>query len=128
MIGIPTETRQEMMDTADFAVGLDPDYAQFSICTPYPKTELYLRMLQDGIVPHDYWQTFAEDPQEGFLVKFWNKDFTEEQLREIQAQVHQKFYRRLRYLAREALRVRSFADLGAKIKMGSSILLGKINE
>ena len=31
------------------AIELDPDYVQFSICTPYPKTALYDAMREQGI-------------------------------------------------------------------------------
>ena len=124
MIGIPGETREEMEATFDFAVELDPDYCQFSICTPYPKTALYERMLRDGIVPYDYWQDFAERPREGFRVKFWNPDFSEEELREIQQWGHRKFYGRPRFVLRELSRVRSLVDLKRKAAVGVSLLLG----
>lgn len=123
MIGIPGETREEMEATFDFAVELDPDYCQFSICTPYPKTELYERMLRTGIVPYDYWQEFAERPREGFRVQFWNPDFAEEELREIQQWGHRKFYGRTRFVLRELGRVRSFVDLRRKAGMGLKLLL-----
>ncbi len=41
IIGAPMETREEMAATLKLALKLDPDYAQFSILTPYPGTELY---------------------------------------------------------------------------------------
>ncbi|HEX9638141.1 MAG TPA: radical SAM protein [Acidobacteriota bacterium] len=127
MIGIPSETYAEMMASVDLAIELDPDYAQFSICTPYPKTELYFRMLKDGHVPYDYWQSFSENPTEDFRVRFWNRDFSEDQLREIQAECHQRFYSRFKVLAREALRVRSVGHLLSKVQIGTNILLKRIN-
>ena len=127
MIGIPTETYAEMMDTVAFAVDLDPDYAQFSICTPYPKTALYQAMLEGGHIPGDYWRRFAEDPSEDFRVRFWNKDFDEDALREIQAEAHRKFYSRFGYIARQARRVRSLGDLKAKAQMGAKILFRQLN-
>jgi anaerobic magnesium-protoporphyrin IX monomethyl ester cyclase len=123
MIGIPGETREEMEQTFDFAIELNPDYCQFSICTPYPKTELYERMLRDGIIPYDYWQEFAENPREGFKVKFWNPDFDEEQLREIQQQGLRKFYRRPKFVLKELTRVRTATDFVRKISMGANLLL-----
>jgi radical SAM superfamily enzyme YgiQ (UPF0313 family) len=127
MIGIPTETYDEMMASVDLAIELDPEYAQFSICTPYPKTELYFRMLKDGYIPADYWQAFAEHPTEDFRVRFWNADFSEDRLREIQAECHQRFYGRLKVLAREALRIRSLGHLRSKVQIGANILLKRIN-
>ena len=123
MIGIPGETREEMEQTFDFAAELNPDYCQFSICTPYPKTELYDRMLRDGIVPHDYWQEFAEKPHEGFKVKFWNPGFEEDELREIQQHGLRKFYGRPKFVLRELTRVRTATDFIRKVSMGASLLL-----
>jgi len=88
MIGIPHETKEEMFATVDFTKNLKPDYAQFSICTPYPKTELYFRMLEEGILPGDYWQSFAENPTPEFKIRFFNKDFDDEELRQLQDECH----------------------------------------
>ena len=127
MIGIPTETRQEMMNTVDFAISLDPDYAQFSICTPYPRTALYESMLQMGHISDDYWREFARNPSEDFRVRFWNQLYTEDELRELQGEAHRRFYSRPRYIARQAKRVRSWADLKSKAQVGAKILLRQLN-
>ncbi len=41
MLGGPWDDMRTMQKTIDFAVRLQPDYAQFSIATPYPGSELY---------------------------------------------------------------------------------------
>ncbi len=41
IIGAPMETKEEIMDTLKLAIELDPDYAQFSVLTPYPGTEIF---------------------------------------------------------------------------------------
>lgn len=127
MIGIPTETRQEMMNTVDFAISLDPDYAQFSICTPYPRTALYESMLQMGHISADYWREFARNPSEDFRVRFWNNLYSEDELRELQSEAHRRFYSRPRYIARQARRVRSWSDLKSKAEVGAKILLRQLN-
>lgn len=127
MIGIPTETRQEMANTVDFAIDLDPDFAQFSICTPYPKTALYRSMLELGHVEHDYWQAFAENPQPGFQVRFWNAEFSEDELRAIQAEAHRRFYGRLGYVGRQLRHIRSVRDLLTKARLGSKIVLARLD-
>jgi radical SAM superfamily enzyme YgiQ (UPF0313 family) len=127
MIGIPTETREEMMDTVDFAIALNPDYAQFSICTPYPKTALYQSMMESGYIPADYWLEFARNPSEDFRVRFWNKDFSEDELRELQAEAHRRFYSRLGYIAKQARNVRNWRDLRTKATMGAKILFSQIH-
>ena len=126
MIGIPHETKEEMFATVDFAKKLKPDYAQFSICTPYPKVELYYQMLNEGIVPEDYWQKFAENPTPEFKIRFWNKDFTEEELREIQDQCHARFYRSPTYIMKQITQLKSWTDFTAKARMGTKILTSRL--
>jgi anaerobic magnesium-protoporphyrin IX monomethyl ester cyclase len=41
IIGAPMETKEDMKATLKLALSLDPDYAQFSVLTPYPGTEIY---------------------------------------------------------------------------------------
>ncbi len=50
MIGAPMETREDIMNTLKFAIKLDPDYAQFSILTPYPGTEIYNEAKEKGLL------------------------------------------------------------------------------
>lgn len=40
ILGCPNETYETILDTIDFALELDPDYAGFSIMTPFPGTEV----------------------------------------------------------------------------------------
>lgn len=41
VIGLPGESKETIQQTIDFAKKLDTDYAQFSIATPFPGTELW---------------------------------------------------------------------------------------
>lgn len=127
MIGIPSETRAEMDATVRFAIELEPDYVQFSICTPYPKTALYDAMMREGIIPADAWRDFARAPTEDFRVRFWNKDFSEDELRQIQSIAHRRFYGRWKYIAREVARVRSWRSFKARAKLGAKILMRQLN-
>ena len=123
---IPPETKEEMFATVDFAKKLEPDYAQFSIWTPYPKTELYQQILDEGIVTEDYWLDFAKRPRADFVIRFWNKDFTEGKLRELQGECHARFYTSPAYIMKQVAKVRSWSDFTAKARMGTKILTSKM--
>lgn len=41
IIGAPMERKEDMEATLKLALKLDPDYAQFSVLTPYPGTEIF---------------------------------------------------------------------------------------
>jgi radical SAM superfamily enzyme YgiQ (UPF0313 family) len=50
MVGLPTETPDDIKMTIDLMKKLKPNYATFSIFTPYPGTELWQMLLQKGLV------------------------------------------------------------------------------
>jgi len=48
IIGLPFETRKTIMDTINFAIECDPDFAMFSIATPLPGSEM-AEMAEKGV-------------------------------------------------------------------------------
>lgn len=116
MIGCPGETRQEIMDTINFALKLKPDYAHFSICTPYPDTKLYKLALEEGVIKEDYWREFALNPDENFKTKFWTKELKTEELVALQNYANRKFYLRLPFLLKEIYKTRSWVSGFKKAK------------
>ncbi len=59
ILGIPGETEEDMRSTIDFACRLDPDFAQFTICTPYPGTPLYDEAMENGWISDSDWSKFT---------------------------------------------------------------------
>jgi len=55
LLGIPTETEEETLQTINFAKKLNLDFAKFNIITPYPGTELYEMAKERGLVGDDTW-------------------------------------------------------------------------
>ena len=54
MMGLPTETYQEMEQTFEFAKKLKANFYVFSICTPLPGTPLFERFFFQEITADDY--------------------------------------------------------------------------
>lgn len=55
MLGAPTETKQEIVDTIKFAVKSDLKEANFSIAVPFPSTDLYeLAKEKDWLLPEKF--------------------------------------------------------------------------
>ncbi|RLI82686.1 B12-binding domain-containing radical SAM protein [Archaeoglobales archaeon] len=50
IIGSPFERREDIKKTLKFAIKLNPDYAQFSVLTPYPGTEIYYEAKEKGLL------------------------------------------------------------------------------
>jgi len=59
ILGIPGETQEDIRSTIDFACRLDPDLAQFTICTPYPGTPMYEEAIENGWLSVPDWSLFT---------------------------------------------------------------------
>lgn len=122
MIGIPTETREEIYQSMEFVKHIDPYHANFSVCTPFPKTKLYQDMLRLNDAAEDYWQDFAENPDPAFKLRTASESFSSEELRQLQDEALRSFYRSPRRILREIVRTRSLRQLVRKASVGMRIL------
>jgi len=59
VIGTPSETKQEIDATIDLACRLDPDLAQFTVCTPYPGTPLFDEARRNGWLVSGEWSRYS---------------------------------------------------------------------
>jgi radical SAM superfamily enzyme YgiQ (UPF0313 family) len=50
IFGYPGETRQTMEQTTEYAIALDPDFANFYPAVPYPGTALYDKCEREGLL------------------------------------------------------------------------------
>ena len=55
ILGYPGETPQSLERTIDYAIELDPDFANFYPAVPYPGTELYAKAKRDGLLVSEDW-------------------------------------------------------------------------
>ena len=55
IFGYPGDTPASMAATTEYAVDLDPDFANFYPAVPYPGTALYEKARQQGLLKHDDW-------------------------------------------------------------------------
>ncbi|MFN3384651.1 MAG: B12-binding domain-containing radical SAM protein [Archaeoglobaceae archaeon] len=98
IIGAPIETKKEMEETLRLAIKLDPDYAQFSILTPYPGTEIYEEAKKNGILlSEDYENYTAGKP----VLK---TQISEKELSKLLRKCYVRFYLRPKFLLREIRR------------------------
>lgn len=126
MIGIPTETKQDMDESMRFVNKLQPDHVNYSICTPFPKTKMYEMALKNSPDMDDYWGLFAKKPSPDFKIRTLNEHFSVEQLRDFQDRALRRFYSSPRRIAKEIYRTRSLKQLLIKAKMGAKLLLPRV--
>ena len=121
MLGLPGETREEMLAEAEFLKQQKVEYANFSIMTMYPKTELYRVAVKNGdLTPEmDPWPQFAVDPQPNVQAPYANTLYTPAQLKKIQMEVTRRFYFSPRSLYRRAREVRSWSSFKQRVRMAA---------
>jgi len=128
MMGVPTETPDEVQRTIDFADKLQPEFLNYSICTPFPKTYLYENALKEGEFAHDYWQDFAERPNPDFKIKTLNRNMNQEELRRLQDNALRRFYFSASKIIRELKNTRDLKQLMTKARIGLRLLLPRFSD
>lgn len=118
MLGNPTETREQMLKTIEYAKELDADFIHCALTTPFPGTELYTMGLEKGILPYDYWKEFAKNPTKDFVPYLWEENLKREELIELLSLAYKSFYQRPTYILKRVLEVRSWDEFKRKAKAG----------
>jgi radical SAM superfamily enzyme YgiQ (UPF0313 family) len=125
MIGSPTETREDILETFRLARWLNPDYFHLSIFAPFPATKLYEDGLKNGSIKTDYWREYAQNPTRDFQMRFWEEDLSREELIELLKLGYRTYYVRPSYILREIFKVRSLPEFVRKAKAGLKVLFMK---
>ncbi len=55
ILGYPGDTPASLDRTIEYAIGLDPDFANFYPAVPYPGTELYAKAKRDSLLTSEDW-------------------------------------------------------------------------
>ena len=126
MIGTPTErSREDVYDTIDYAIRLDPDYVMWNVMTPFPGTTLYDEGMRDGVLDVQPWLNFMRNPHDDFKAQVWDEYFTHDELRDLLQIAYRRFYGRPSYMLRQAVKVRNPNELARKARAGFRLLLGR---
>ena len=101
MLGIPTETRQESLKTISFAKKLDARWSQFTLCTPFPGTELHDLAVQEGGLRSQNWADYKTHGgwTEGGLA-YVPEGRSVEEMKRLQKQAYRTVYLRPRVFMR----------------------------
>lgn len=107
MLGVPGETPEKAQKTIDFAIELDPDYAQFSITTTYPGTELYVELEKFGKLTTRDWRDYHG--WEAVFLPFGYESTV--QLKRMEKRAYKSFFLRPSYLMKKTRSIRSWVDV-----------------
>lgn len=95
IIGFPGETKKEIEKTITFAKRLNTDYAQFSLATPYPGTELYDSAKEKSFLLTEDWSQYTAGKP-----IILNNDCSKEDLMRLLTKAYKSFYLSPRILLR----------------------------
>lgn len=125
MLGSPGETPETIMQTVNFARKLKVDFAQFSITTPFPATELYDIYMRGRTEPPK-WEDFIYASTENSAAPVFESDkLTREDLRLWSGKAYRMFYLRPGYIWQRLKRCTSWAEIKTNFK-GLQMLLRSV--
>lgn len=59
VLGMPGDTRQSIIKTINFVKDLKPSYAVFSLATPYPGTDFYIKASKRNLIKVNEWSKYT---------------------------------------------------------------------
>jgi len=97
MLGYPGETYDDMTATINFAIRLDPDYAQFTILTPYPGTPIFRELKEKNLLATDDWDRYTVTEP---VIRYESFGLISKQISRKLTEAYLRFYLRPGYLFR----------------------------
>jgi radical SAM superfamily enzyme YgiQ (UPF0313 family) len=100
IFGYPGETPSTMDQTVDYAIELDPDFANFYPAVPYPGTALYEKCVREGLLSADAAADWSRMEYSYYLLN--GNGLHQQQVMEAINRAKRRFFLRPRYMARHA--------------------------
>jgi anaerobic magnesium-protoporphyrin IX monomethyl ester cyclase len=120
ILGIPVETFEQGLQTIELAKELNPDYAQFSILSPYQGTNLYEEAKAKGWYAEvEANNPFDKDQKRPVLL---SENWSADALKEILRRAHREFYFRPSYILKRLWGVRNFRQIRSLYEAGWGVL------
>lgn len=122
ILGYPGEDLKALDRTIDYAIGLDPDFANFYPAVPYPGTELYNKAKRDGLLASEDWTKMEYSY---YLLK--GNGLDEQVVMDAINRAKRRFFLRPKYLVRHAGDVMKLALTKWPVAwhIGSQMLFGR---
>jgi len=119
MLGIPSETMAESLETIEFAKKLNPSYAQFSLAVPYPGSQWYDEAIAGGWSPPK-WEYFNTYPQDKPV--YVPSGMNEKELLDLQTLGVKTFYFRPSYILSRLRHINSTDAFIKHVKVAINLL------
>jgi len=96
VLGMPGDTRQSIEKTINFVKSLNPSYAVFSLATPYPGTDFYIKASKQNLIKVNDWSKYTL-----LSPVLETVDCSLEELKNLQKKAFRDFYLRPSYIIRQ---------------------------
>ena len=113
LMGVPGENLATMKKTLEFAKKINPSFAHFNKFTPYPGTEIYRKLVQEGY-EFDF-NKFHSQLDHSHSI-YSPKGVSKQQLGEFVNKSYKKFYLRPTYIVNRLFEIKSLKGLTREIK------------
>lgn len=123
MMGMPTETYEDIRLTINFAKSLDIDVASFTFLVPFPGTLDYIRARKSGqFDPHFYMKNIISEINFLKTPVYVPEGMTPEGLLKMHKNAYSQFYFRPSIILKKLAEVRSTGDIVNLFKGGYTLL------
>ncbi len=96
VLGMPGDSRENILKTIKFVKNLNPSYAVFSLATPYPGTPFYKQAVSENLIKVNDWSKYT------LLNPVLNTmDCSLDELKKLQRRAFRSFYLRPGYLIKQ---------------------------
>lgn len=123
MLGLPSETLEESMETINFAKFLNSLWVQFTLTIPYPGTPMFNQLQAQGKIRHYRWSDYNTwGGWAGKRLPYVPEGRTEEELKNLQKKAMRLYYMRPNMFLRHIKGISSMEDF-KKMFRGGFVLL-----
>jgi len=122
LIGVPGQTVEEVHKTIDFAIELDPDYAQLNTTFLLPGTEMYYDAIKAGAFENDFLLEFAKNPAPSDIISYWENPLSFETTSSLTKLAYKRFYLRPKYILKQLKKLGSFQEFVRKLSMAFYVI------
>jgi radical SAM superfamily enzyme YgiQ (UPF0313 family) len=126
MIGSPTETKDEILNTIKMAKEYRLDYAHFGITMLMPGTPMYEQEVREYNMK-DMWKEYALNPTPNFFVPYSKTALNRKQLENLLALAYRSFYLRPVKVIKNLIYISSWDEMKRKINTARKILFKNIS-
>jgi tRNA A37 methylthiotransferase MiaB len=118
VLGLPGETRENLQETLDLALEIEPTFCSFNVASPRMGTELRHEMLDEGLI-EDADDAVLDSSRS--LPAFSTDQLSASELQSFRQHAIRRFYLRPSYLAQRLRRIGSLVELQNHLGNGLSL-------